>query len=259
MLTSTRKLLPVSIFALCVGALLAAAPARADLKIASKMSMDSPMMKNMPAQAKAQMANMMQMTTYVSGKKVCVSNPMYSLVIDQDAKTMVSISPMSKAYTEMPYNPAMAQSMMSGPMGGMSGAMQDLHIEEDTTNPTTILGHKVRHYITTGHMTVQGMGDVSMHTDSYYAQDLPAADMAAYGALSAGTPGGTQTQGIPLKIVSSMTGGPMGSMTITMEATSISTDPVPASVFDIPKGYKKQDMPNTPGMGGAGPGAPPSQ
>ncbi|MCL1893275.1 MAG: hypothetical protein FWG02_03415 [Holophagaceae bacterium] len=52
---------------------------------------------------------------------------------------------------------------------------------------------------------------------------------------------GQRIKGIQLKSEMTMPLGPM-TMTTTRIATKITTDPIPASVFELPKGYKEEDL-----------------
>ncbi|HEX5324121.1 MAG TPA: DUF4412 domain-containing protein [Capsulimonadaceae bacterium] len=256
-LTRFRKLAAIAVIAISTCAGLAATPARADLTFLIHMDIQSPMFQNMPADARAQMNSLMQMTMFLNGQKMRVNTAVVSVLVDQQAKTLTMINDKAKSYSVSPYDPIVAQQMMQGPGGMFSGAGSDYKVV-DTGKTTTFLGHKVKHFVVTAHLSSPNTGDMTIHSDILAAQDLPPADMAAYNSMTAAAASGkAHVEGIPLKTVTTVTGGTMGTMTVTQTVTSISTKPIPANLFAIPTGYTRTTQPMVqPGMPGA-PGATP--
>jgi|SRR5579883_1917118 len=265
MFVAIRKLGIVLAAAAGAGLLFLANPARADLTLVTHMTMKSPMMRNMPPSAQAQMNSLMQFTIYSSGKKVRVASPMFSMIIDPDNKKMDMINDTAKTYTEMPFDPTKAFGMLPGGAGGMNPMSGADYNVVDTGKTTMFLGHKVRHYVVTSHINTPNTGEMTIHSDILAAQDLPAADMQAFTNISSYQSGKTHVVGVPFKTVTTVTGGPMGTMTMTQTVTSLSTKPIPAYFFMVPSGYTQSQQPSgmpapgMPGVGAPAPGSAPTQ
>lgn len=234
-------------------------PASADVTIALHMSVNMPGMPNMPGGQNAMIDRFLDSTMYIAPKEFRYNTAFMSVIADPADKKMTFINDTAKTYSIMPYDPAAARAMMPGGAPG-GGALKE-YKAVDTGRTTTFLGHKVRHYIVTEVVQAPNMGDMTIHADVLAAQDLPNSDMDAYQGLSNDIPGTTHMKGIPLKMVMKMAGGPVGTMTLVMQATSVSTAPIPASTFQIPEGYTQTTAPTAPGqvpmMPPGAPGQPP--
>jgi hypothetical protein len=76
--------------------------------------------------------------------------------------------------------------------------------------------------------------------DIWAAPDLPQPSVSV---LSAGPVASLQSQwkkikGMPLQVLMTISGSPVGNTTVKVTTQAISTRPLPASVFAIPAGYK---------------------
>ena len=222
------------------------APASADVTLKMHMSMDNPMMRNMTPEMKTMMDKYMNMTEYYGLKKVRVDSFMVSIITDLSAKQMIMANNMNRKYAVTPLDEAKVKAMMNGngkSMGMPSVDKTDQKIV-DTGNTRTILGHKCHEYIVTTTINTQGQV-MTTNSDIFSATDLgmdnPYAD--AQGDL--------KVSGIPLLIKTSITGGMGAGTTVTLEATDVSTDSIPASTFQAPDGYTLTDQANLfGGMGG---------
>jgi len=231
--------------------------ARADVTVTTHMTMHNPMMDKMMAGQSKQQADainsMMNTTTYISGKRYRVENPMMTMIMDGNSKQMIMVSPAQHTYSIMALTPQMLKGMTGGPGAGMQGKVKPTYKITDTGQTTQILGHTCRHYIMDMKMTMGATGTMTMHSDIMAAQDIPGLDPTAMSAFTSQMGmQGPQVKGVPLLTTTKMTSGMTGGMTMTQKATSVSTAPIPASKFEIPKGYKKTAQPNF--MGGMGGG-----
>src|SRR5579862_4322763 len=154
---------------LCLLYVFAPAKARADLTIITRMSMSSPVMNNLPAAARADINDMMsESQTYVSGKKYRVTTPILSILVDRDKNQLILIDDSRRIYTISPFDPASASRY--APNGGGMGAnipnaaSVDYDVQ-DTGRSTTLLGHKVRHYVVTVHMNLRVQGEITSRED----------------------------------------------------------------------------------------------
>lgn len=229
--------------------------AQADLTVITHMSMSGAVMKNLPAAAQANINDVMsESTTFVSGKKYRVTTALLSIIVDHDKNQVILLNDTHKTYTIVPLDPNAANRFATG--GGAAVAIPNAagadYDVEDTGRSTTLLGHKVRHYVVTVHMDLPNQGEMSVREDILAAQDFPEQEMETFNSLTPAMPGTTQIKGVPLKTVSTTTGGILGGMTTTQEVISISTKPIPAYFFTIPEGYTQVQSPQSP------PGTPPS-
>jgi hypothetical protein len=254
----TKRFVPVLVSTAGLLGVLAAAPAHADLKVTWHMTMDSPMMKNMPPQAKAMVDNMMNpMTIYSSGKKTRTDTPMMGFIIDTANDKSIMVNKFAKTYYVSKFDPNKSQMPIPGG-GPMRGAKpSDVNLD-DTGKVKTILGHKCHEFIVTGKVAQDEGPNMSFKDDMWVATDL--APMGA-GSMPFGNFGSVANKiaGFPLQMNMSIKGGQADGTTITFETTDLSTDTLPASTFDVPEGYTQSD---NPGFGGPGmmgrPGMPPS-
>ena len=246
--------------ALIAGAAFAAVvqPARADVTITTRTTINSPMMDRMKASMTkdqlAAMDNMTLTTTYMSGKRYRADNPMMSMIVDAGAKRMIMLNATQRTYSVMPINPNMMKRIMGGAGAGMTGSGKPVYTVTDTGQTTKYLGHTCKHYIMDMKMNMGNMGDMTVHSDILAAQDLPGLDPAISGSLAMqmGMQGG-QVKGVALVTRSKVTSALSGAMTMSQTATKISTDPIPAGKFEVPAGYTKTERSGFPGAPGTMP------
>lgn len=257
----TKRLLPALLAAGFIGTI-AASPARADLTVTWHMTMDGPMMKNLPDQYRGMMDTMMNpMVLSTSGKLSRTDMPMMTVIVDKDAQKMTMINKYSKTYWISAIDPNKGPQMPGGPMGGNPGAPTDIVVTE-TGKSKVILGHKCHELVVTGKFAQQQGQNMSFKDDLWAASDLglgSAASSIPYGGFGSAA---SKIDGFPLQMTVSMTGGQADGMIIDIETTNISTDTLPPSTFQVPDGYTKTDNPSMgmgmpggrPGMGGPGMG-----
>lgn len=244
----------------CAGVVLllvaACAPAMADLTITMHSSFASPMLDNSP-QMQNLLAQYENSTEYISGSHVRIDTGGVTALIDSSTHKVYAINNTSKTYSTMDLSPGLVNQMLSGgpvpSLGISAGATFEL---TDTGKTTQLLGHTVRHYTMKSSIPLGQMGTLTVSSDILAAQDFPAEDMAAFNALNSMNPGETHMQGVPLATTTTITGGPVGSMTIKQAATSISQKPIDPSIFQVPSGYTQTQIP--PAATGT-PGAAPTQ
>jgi hypothetical protein len=222
--------------------LASATASRADVTLTMKMTMHSAMLDQAKAKMTedqaAAMEKMLQSTLYLSGKRSRTDTAMMSIIVDAGTKQMTMMNPTQHRYYTMPMNPAMLKQAM-GSVGVPTGAgAAPTYKVTDTGKTTQYLGHTCRHYILAMTMTIPNAGTMTMHSDVLAAQDLPGLDPDVYQTLSMqmGVKG-EQMKGVPLMTETKMTGGMIGEMSMTQKASDISTDPIPASEFEVPSDY----------------------
>jgi hypothetical protein len=217
-------------------------PVISDITTVTHTTMDIPSMHTGNSQKDAQMQSIMDKfsysTTYMSGHKMRVESAMFTIISDMDAGKMWMLNPTKQTYTVTTYTPeqmkTMMKTMLKSPSAGGDGMTYKVN---DTGRTTMILGHVARHYIVTMHMTVMG-SPMDMVDDILAAQDIT---LPYYTEMSGGL---TEIKGMPLVTSIKATGGPTGSMNMKMTVTSISTDPIPASKFQVPDGYTQTQAPD---------------
>lgn len=207
-------------------------------------------------------------TVMVQGnkQKYILGGGKQSSITNLDTGTRMMILEPRKAYMEMPFPPK----------GMQSGSAPSVTFKK-TGGHQTIAGYTCDDYVGTG--------------------SVPGGDMKVQGCFSTTAPGAknfTEFQntmaekvkgtpldlmshtppGIPLKVDTTLTptGAGRAPMTARMTVTKVTEENLPASTFEPPKGYTKQEMPMMtghmppPGMAGhpapgaaTNPGAPPSK
>lgn len=240
----------------CAGAVLltcSCAPALADLTITMHSTFNSPMIQNSP-QMQSALAPYQSSTEYISGSHIRIDTAGVSAILDSSAHKAFALNKTEKTYSVMDLSPAMVNQMLAG------GPVQSLGISAGTTYNLTdtgktsqLLGHKVHEYTISSSIPMGQTGTLTINADIFAAQDFPAQDMAAYNSLNSMTPGTTHIQGIPLQTTTTISGLPIGNMTIKQVATAISATPVDSSLFAVPSGYTQTQIPPAaPGVEGGG-------
>jgi hypothetical protein len=249
-----------------------ASPAKADLTIIEKISMDFSNAKLMgnpfpPGQAKAatsMLSNSMGDTTvYISGKKVKSTNAIVTTIKNYETNKTYLLNPAAKTYSLMSTaasnspNPdtkisaAIIAGITSSLLKGTNTSTRDLK------QTKTFLGYKA-------HLVKTSMTSPSLTITSYIwlTDELNEAEAANQAKTAGATP-----HGFPLKMTMQISMGQLLSgLSTTITADSISKDPIPPSTFEIPADYKEisADKINliipigTPGAGTATPGAAPT-
>ncbi len=239
-MTTTRCRLPIALAGLL--AAITAVPAHADLKITMKMKVQSAQMTKMMQAHPEQRAMMDKMlnrptTVYTSGSKSYVNSPMMGKTItDAATRKMMMLNDSMHTYMVIPI-PA-------------SGSSTPPTITS-TGKSKVILGHVCKEFLVTGAMG--GPGSPTVRQDMWATKDLHL-DSSAMAGIS---PFASQSKvfgqaGVPLlSTITIPTPGQAGPLTVTMQATDVSTAPIPASMFKVPNGYKLAAAPTFPaGMGG---------
>lgn len=235
--------------ALAVGAV--AATAHADVTLVQTATIDNPqlkaMMQSLSPEQKAQMAQVGMGSTitsksYVKGTKSRTDvGKITSVIVDSAAGKMISLNRVAHTYS--------TQSLSAKAGHGMKVSLKD------TGKTKKILGHLCHDYklnmtspSASGAMTITG--------DVWAAPDLPrlaAPPLGNNGPAAAIAAQWGKISGLPLQTVMVIGGSPMGKTTVRTVARSVSTTPVPASLFAIPAGYKPGPAGMMmPGMGGMG-------
>jgi hypothetical protein len=201
-------------------------------------SMMEARMANIPPQYRAMVDRMMTTTMYSNGKKSRVDTSMMTIINDVPGDKTIMINQTQHTYFVDKYDPTGAASRAPGrspnTMPG-SDEVQDVNVT-DTGNTKTILGHVCHEYILTANMKSSHGGPTSVKDDMFVAKDIAGmpAHSSAYGPF-AGVAG--KMAGFPLLSNMTMNGGKADGATITIEVTSLSTDPLPESTFEIPAGF----------------------
>lgn len=109
----------------------------------------------------------------------------------------------------------------------------------DTHNTSVYLGHKVERYIEILQSPVEGSSQMVPETaDILVATDIPPAEVAAFKKTGQENPAWAELPGIPLKTTTTVPAGSPDALVTVEAVTSISTKPLPASTFAIPRGYR---------------------
>ncbi|MCW3062329.1 MAG: resA 7 [Capsulimonas sp.] len=205
-------------------------PARADITLTMHASVEGKMKAEydkMDAKTRAQMDKMLAYQIYISGGKMRTETFMITSLVDLKTGTSYALNTRDKSYYEAPFQLAKAGLLPS--VGAQTaGAFQI----KDTHETSTMLGHKVRHYVLTSHDA-----KTNVRMDEYLATDFPAHDMSA--CKKAGQP----LLGVPLKLRMVMSGvGMPVKVDLTIVAKSISTAQIAKDRFVLPAGYTKTDL-----------------
>ena len=227
-----------------------ASAAHADLKVVQSTTIKNPQLTAMmQSLTPAQRANAAKMgagaffgggaitsTIYSHGSKTRVDVGPQSTIVDMGAHKIITINRMTHTYSTAPYSP-----------NGMAGQVQAS--VRDTGQTKVILGHPARHYFMS--MSSPQMQGARIAGDIWSAQDLPqpaAAAFAAGGPAAALQSQFRKIKGMPLLVNMNISGSPIGATTVRAVTKSISRNPLPASLFTVPAGYKLTAARRGPGM-----------
>lgn len=218
--------------------LLTVTGARADVKIVQNVSISNPqldaMLQSASPEQKAQMAKMglagnSVKTGYMSGRKSRYDlSALTSIIADLGANKVYTLNRGAHTYSAQPYS-AMA--------GRASGKGMNASLMA-TGKTKKILGHVCRSYHLS--LTSASMPGSIISGDIWAAPDLPQpfASVLSAGPLAALQSQWKKIKGMPLQVLVTVSGSPVGNTTVKMTTRAISTGPLPASVFAIPTGYK---------------------
>ncbi|MDR3710585.1 MAG: hypothetical protein P4L33_19975 [Capsulimonadaceae bacterium] len=195
--------------------------------------------------------------TYSSGNLTRTDTPIMSIIMDSKAKTETILLPASKTYYVIPLPGSPAKASEGGTKGGkdtataspFAGMMKNVKSKYvDGKEKTTLLGHPVHLYLMS--MSVPSM-KMTMNARLWIAADLPsiAAASACPGCTTGLSGTSNQFKGLPLKMTMTMSmKGIIDHMVAVTQVTSLSTDPIAASVFTAPADYTKTDKMPAPGI-----------
>ena len=220
------------------GALLSVSGARADVKIVQNVAISNPqldaMLQSASPEQKAQMARMglagnSVKTGYLSGRRSRYDlSALTSIIADLNANKIYTLNRGARTYSAQTY---------SATAGRASGKGMNASLTP-TGKTKRILGHVCRGYHLS--LTSPSMPGSLISGDIWAAPDLPQPSVSV---LSAGPVASLQSQwkkikGMPLQVLMTISGSPVGNTTVKVTTQAISTRPLPASVFAIPAGYK---------------------
>jgi len=163
-----------------------------------------------------------------SGKKAKLATTMYTAIYDMDANTATALMPTTKQYMKTPINSGMIAKMTAG----MQTSTKDLG------ETKMILGHLTHLYKIFAKNQM-----MSCEGYAWVAPDIN--DTNAFQSVMQTQGGFSGVKGLALKTTVTVNITIMGSVvtsTTSTDVTSISTDPIPASTFDIPSDYKEMNM-----------------
>ena len=213
--------------------------AHADLKIVQTTRIDNPQLKayqeTMTPQQKAAMAHsgnpLLQSgpqlsALYLQGSRTRVDLGTISYLVDGAARKTEIVNRRTHTYTVQPYRTP-------------SPAAQTTVTVKDSGQTKVIAGHSCRRYFTTA--TLASQPGTIIQGDIWAAADIPQPAALATGA---GPFAALQSQfqkikGFPLKSSLTVTGSPLGNITVQTSAVSVSKAALPPSTFAVPAGYKK--------------------
>jgi hypothetical protein len=163
-------------------------------------------------------------TSYYSGKRAKISTTGSTVLLDLSSNQMTILMAATKTYMTMPMNGG----MFSNYTQGMQSSIKDLG------QTKTILGHTahlMKYYAKNALMTISGY--------VWVAPDLTEAD--SFQKMSQSNL--TGLKGLAMKASVEVSSPSMfGALSTKTEVTSLSTDPVPTSTFDMPSDYKAMNM-----------------
>ena len=194
------------------------------------------------------------------------------MIMRGDKKKIYGLDTAKKEYYELDLAKMQSQvGAMLKSMPGMEMKFSDLKATvQDLGEGETLLGHPTRHFKVTNSMTMNAMMQaeslsISMEStsDAYYAKDIPldessmmAGDTSMLSQFRDLIPGVNAQKFrdefkklpklVPLKSVNMMSSyfGPMDvTVKVTQVVTKVEKKQVPASIFEIPAGYRKIEMP----------------
>jgi len=218
-----------------------ACPALADMKIVQVTTIKNPaqeqMLKKLSPEQRAEAAKHgmgapIRSVTYVSGPHSRVEATSMITLSDSSTKTLYMLNTETHQYSKTTLGAA-------GGQGALNATVQK------TTKTKVILGHLATLY----HMNLTAGQAGTMAADVWAAGDLPQPPAPPVGGPAATIAAAMRKiKGLPLLVVM-QAASPYGNFTITSTVKSISNNPIPASTFQIPAGYK-------PAPAGAGVGGP---
>ena len=221
-----------------------AAAAHADLKVTQRTTIQNPqlsaMIQSMSPAERAQMAQTggffsggpVTVVIYLHGDEARVDLGAQSTVINLGTHKMFSLDRKAHTYTVSTYTP------QAGP-----AVQATVH---DTGPSQVILGHRTRRYQVA--VTAPSLEGGRLTGDVWSAPDLPALPTAFF----AGGPAAAlqslfhSIKGLPLKINALLTGTSLGNTAIQSSALSLSKNPLPLSVFQVPHGYRRMASSGSP-------------
>ena len=243
------KIFRTILLALATGAV--AGAASADVTVVQSVQIDSPqlkaMMQSLGPEQRARLAQFglggtITSKSYVKGGKSRTDvGQVTSVIVDSAAGRMTTVNRVSHTFSTQPISANAARGMKSS--------------LKATGKTKVILGHLCRDYRL--NMTgASASGPTTIAGDIWAAPDLPrlpAQALGGNGPTAAIASQWAKIAGMPLQVVMTINGSPLGKTTVRSTVRSVSTKPVSPSVFAIPVGYRPGPAGMMmPGMGGMG-------
>lgn len=180
-------------------------------------------------------------TVYTHGRQSRLDYGAYTVIANPATRQVTTLNRRTRTYSQRPLNQPDST--------GFSGAtVRDLHQSK------TILGHITHHYLIST-ANVGGAGS-QLKADVWAAPDLaqPTGSLTGSGATGPLQALLRRVKGLPLQASFVVAGSPVGTVSVKLLARSVSTRPVPTSVFALPPGYKPGPVadPNSAGQLGGG-------
>ncbi len=232
----------LAVAAIAVSAAVASSlPAFADLTIVQTTKISAPgvqqMLSQIPEQQKASLGGMLSpmltgtpwlTTTYLQGSRVRTDMGQSAVVANGVSGQQFTLDKATHKFSLGAYDPFQK---VAGSFGFQI---------TPTGVTTTMLGHTVQKYAIA--MTSSVLSKSAISGELWAAPDLPAppASKFASGSVAAGF--GAQmakVRGLPLAYTLTYSGTPMGDYSVSSMPTSISENPLSASVFRIPSDYSQ--------------------
>lgn len=236
-----KKLQKISatVAAACVLTLAAGPFAHADYKIVQKTTIQNPQITAMVQSMQPEQRAMMErsgmgalmsgapipMVFYSHGREARVDFGPETLIVNAANHTQTTISRATHTYSVSTYHP---------------NASVQVHGQVHPTGQSKIIaGHRAQRYQVA--FTNPAMPGASMTGSIWGAPDLPQPPVLALGTGPASQIASEyrKIKGMPLEVDLTMNGSSIGKTTVHSITTSISTVPLPASVFAVPTGYQK--------------------
>lgn len=202
-------------------------PARADLKVVQVTAVSSPELeadlRKLPPAERAALASAgtKTVTLYIKGAKTRADIGGLSFLPDAAARQVKIVNHATRSYTVERDEPPRTQ-RASGRKGLIIKA---------TGQSKTILGRRARHYrlrSPSGNLT----GEIWSVPDLPRGPENTQQHPILYDLWG-------QVKGMPLRVKLVVKDSPIGRMTVTYAVTSLSTAPLPPSIFAVPRGYRR--------------------
>jgi hypothetical protein len=236
-----------AVMLLMLGALVLSGLVHADVYMKKNHHTDPMKMMGMTTPAKDETA-----VTWIADGKMSTDSPESMVIVRMDKDVMYNVMKKEKKYMEIPLSKMMetiADPKMAEAMKGLAGQMK-ISVTE-TSETKTINGWKCRKYIQVMEMPMMGpvssevwaSPDIKIDYEMYFksAAAVYARMPGMSGSLAEIVKEMKKIKGMPVLTTTTMK--MMGSeMKSSEELVEVKEDKAPASVFEVPAGYKKVNM-----------------